>query len=156
MTEKPQSFLKPSTAGWTTISSFPFHQWELTAAVWRTTPAKRMSVSDHSSSALWQHPLRAVESPEASTPSPPTRYLQLNPVCPRLPGLKWRGLSGSPPLPPTFKNISWTISMCPHPGQLLLLTNYRLGNPVTHWGLGSFGYRWGFQGTAARPRANHS
>lgn len=37
-----------------------------------------------------------------------------------------------PPLPPAFKNISWTISTCPHPGQLLLLTNYRLGNPVTH------------------------
>lgn len=37
-----------------------------------------------------------------------------------------------PPLPPAFKNISWTISTCPHPGQLLLLTNYRLGNPVTN------------------------
>lgn len=32
--------------------------------------AKRMSTLDHSSSALWQHPLRAVESPEASSPSP--------------------------------------------------------------------------------------
>lgn len=29
-----------------------------------------MSMFDHSSSALWQHPLRAVESPEASEPSP--------------------------------------------------------------------------------------
>lgn len=70
----------------------------------------------------------------------PTRYLQLNPVCPRLPGLKWRGLSGSPPA------ASWTISMCPHPGQLLLLTNYRLCNPVTHQGFGSCGNRQGFQG----------
>ncbi len=29
-----------------------------------------MSVFDHSSSALWQYPLRAVESPEVSAPSP--------------------------------------------------------------------------------------
>lgn len=51
------------------------NQWELSAdaagsPVRPAGPAKRMSAFDHSSSALWQHPLRAVESPEASSPSP--------------------------------------------------------------------------------------
>lgn len=35
----------------------------------------------------------------------PTRYLQLNPVCPRLPGLKWSGLSGSPRCLPRLKTF---------------------------------------------------
>lgn len=80
--------------------SLCLHQWELTAAVWWTSPAGGMSAYDHSSSALWRHPLRAVESLEASLPSPQPDTSNLNPVCPRLPGLKWRGLSGYPP-PPT-------------------------------------------------------
>lgn len=36
--------------------------------------------------------------------------------------------------------------MCPRAGQLLLLPNYRLCNPVTHQGSGSCGNRRGFWG----------
>lgn len=127
------------------------HQWELTA---RRTGGPGLAKKNDS---LWPFFLGSLA---ASTQScwksrgklalSPTRYLQLNPVCPVY--QDWSGES-SPcllhPLPPTFKNISWTISTCPHPGQLLLLTNYRLGNPVTHRGFGSSGNRQGFQGTAA-------
>lgn len=103
-------------------------------------------MSDHSSSALWQHPLRAVESPGASSPPPQPATSNLILFVPVYQDWSGEASLDLPPLPPTFKNISWTISMCPHPGQLLLLTNYRLCNPVTHQAFGSCGNRQGFQG----------
>lgn len=48
--------------------------------------------------------------------------------------------SGDPPrCLPCLKPFPAPYVFCPHPGQLLLLTNYRLGNPVTHRGPGSSG-----------------
>lgn len=142
----------------------PLHRSSLPMRIkcsWMSS-AERMSAFDQfflgslaaSTQSCWKSPGKLALSP--------TCYLQLNPVCPRLPGLKWRGLSGPPAPPPhlpqcclpPFKNISWTISMWPHPGQLLLLTNYRLCNPVTHQGFGSSRNRQGFQGMATEPRAN--
>ena len=98
------------------------------------SPAKGMKVVDHSSSALWQHPLRAVESREASTPSPQPSASSL--ILFVSVYQDWSGEASLNPLsmPPLLKNISWTISMRPPPGQLLLLTNYRLSNPVIHRG----------------------
>lgn len=81
-----------------------------------------MSKADHSSSALWQHLLRAVESQEASSPSLPAHRFYLNPVCLCLPRLKWRASLNAPPNP--RRSLPIVLKTFPRPYLFVFLQDY--------------------------------